>query len=71
MSTGLKRLTPGTFIITTAGGCYMVGNGQGSMTFCGDCDVEEGGFQNTGLISVTPVSFRTFPVWLLVTGPSR
>lgn len=49
----------------------MVGNGQGSMTFCGDCDVEEGGFQNTGLISVTPVSFRTFPVWLLVTGPSR
>jgi len=46
----------------------MVGNGQGCMTFCGDCDVEGGGFENTGLISVAPVYFRNFTVWVLVTG---
>jgi len=33
--------------------------------------VEGRGFENTGLISVTPVYIRTFPVWISVTGPSR
>lgn len=48
-----------------------VGNGQGSMTFGGDCVVEGRDIENTGLISVTPVYRRTFHVWLLVTGPLR
>jgi hypothetical protein len=48
-----------------------VGNGQGSMTFGGIVMWRGGGFENTGLISVASVYFRTFPFWLLVTGPSR